>query len=50
MGKVPPKGFKSITIKEKLYNKFKEKADKENKSVTKKATEVLRQDLEVPAE
>ena len=47
---MPPKGFKSITIKTELYEKVAEKANKESKTITQKTTEILEQDLGVPAE
>ena len=47
---MPKKGYKSITIKEELYDKVSEKAESENKSIAKKTTELLTQDLEAVVE
>ena len=47
---MPPKGFRTITIKTELYNKIAEKAIEESKTITKKTTEILEQEMGVPAE
>ena len=46
---MPRPGYKTVTIKERLYEKIEDKADKEGKSVSKLVTDCLTQHLEVPA-
>lgn len=47
---MPRKGYKTVTIKEKLYEKIEDKAKKEEKSVSQLVTNCLEQHLEVPAD
>lgn len=46
---MPRKGYKTVTIKEPLYEKIEDKAKKEEKSVSQVVTDCLTQQLGVPA-
>jgi predicted CopG family antitoxin len=46
---MPRKGYKTVTIKETLYEKIEDKAKKEEKSVSQIVADCLTQHLEVPA-
>ena len=47
---MPPKGFKTLTIREELYKDIKEEADKNGKKVSQHVTEILQEaiQMEVP--
>jgi len=43
---MPPTGYKTITVKEELYEKVKEKANSQNVKVAQKASDYLVQGIE----
>jgi len=45
---MPRKGYKTVTIKEPLYEKLEDKAKQEEKSISQLVTDCLTQHLEVP--